>query len=602
MASVLPYVRGVDFTANDFKQGKFPERAKNLTSVQWLNLDRTGIQYLPDELEHMTRLEDIKLSHNKLQSLHGELSNLSHLKSVIATDNELKDRGIPPQLFKPDPSETEEFPESELQILDLSKNQLTQVPKDLESARGLIVLNLSHNEIKHIKNNLFIQLIDLMHLDLSHNKIDLIPPQLRRLTRLQHLNLSSNPLKLAQLRQIPSLSSLKTLNLADTGRNAQNTPMSFETLKNLEELSFARNELTKIPDCFFTLKNTKIKRIDLSCNEIDCLPLEMDNWSNTLEILNVSDNKINSIPASFCRFVKLRRIYINDNELDFEGLPKGLHKLINLEYFYAANNLLEIIPDSLLRCPNLKRLIVPGNRLITLPDTIHFVDTLEKLDVTDNEPNFHMPPKIEEMEPKNESTLNGIDFSLAGQIEQLNLDIGRGDDKKEMTKAEQRRQRRIQLQKFRRENRQQQREDASKVLNGMNQLHGEQQDLNQDDNDMSRAIQPKDWRERLAERSANVDYYQLFGEATDQIGKQPGITMFQIEYFKPIEIDQARHGEFYVQDCYIVLHTFYSEEKHQLDYTIYYWIGSGSSVDKQACAAMHAVHLRNLLSATGWSF
>lgn len=41
---------------------------------------------------------------------------------------------------------------------------------------------------------------------------------------------------------------------------------------------------------------------------------------------------------------------MNSNKLDFDGLPSGIGKLANLQEFMAANNNLELIPESLCRC------------------------------------------------------------------------------------------------------------------------------------------------------------------------------------------------------------------------------------------------------------
>lgn len=42
-------------------------------------------------------------------------------------------------------------------------------------------------------------------------------------------------------------------------------------------------------------------------------------------------------------------MYLNSNKLDFDGIPSGIGKLANLEEFMAANNNLELIPESLCR-------------------------------------------------------------------------------------------------------------------------------------------------------------------------------------------------------------------------------------------------------------
>ena len=63
----------------------------------------------------------------------------------------------------------------------------------------MLVLNLSHNAIDSIPNQLFINLTDLLYLDLSDNKLDSLPPQMRRLVHLQTLVLNNNPLMHAQI-------------------------------------------------------------------------------------------------------------------------------------------------------------------------------------------------------------------------------------------------------------------------------------------------------------------------------------------------------------------------------------------------------------------
>ncbi|MEQ2205777.1 hypothetical protein XENOCAPTIV_013591, partial [Xenoophorus captivus] len=83
---------------------------------------------------------------------------------------------------------------------DLSYNQLTEIPRELENSKNMLVLNLSHNGIDSIPNQLFINLTDLLYLDLSDNKLDSLPPQMRRLVHLQTLILNNNPLMHAQLR------------------------------------------------------------------------------------------------------------------------------------------------------------------------------------------------------------------------------------------------------------------------------------------------------------------------------------------------------------------------------------------------------------------
>ena len=70
---------------------------------------------------------------------------------------------------------------------------------------------------------------------------------------------------------------------------------------------------------------------------------------------------------------KLRRLYLNSNEINLHGLPVGIYKLEKLEVFSAADNNLETIPDALCRLGSLKVLNLNKNRLLTLPEAIHFL-------------------------------------------------------------------------------------------------------------------------------------------------------------------------------------------------------------------------------------
>lgn len=55
------------------------------------------------------------------------------------------------------------------------------------------------------------------------------------------------------------------------------------------------------------------------------------------------------LQSAICKLTKLKKLYLNSNKLDFDGLPSGIGKLSSLEEFMAANNNLELIPESLCR-------------------------------------------------------------------------------------------------------------------------------------------------------------------------------------------------------------------------------------------------------------
>ncbi|XP_050823815.1 protein flightless-1 homolog isoform X2 [Gopherus flavomarginatus] len=543
-----------------------------MTSLRWLKLNRTGLCYLPEELSSLQKLEHLSVSHNNLTTLHGELSGLPCLRAIVARANSLKNSGVPDDIFQLD----------DLSVLDLSYNQLTECPRDLENAKNMLVLNLGHNSIDNIPNQLFINLTDLLYLDLSENKLESLPPQMRRLVHLQTLILNNNPLLHAQLRQLPAMTALQTLHLRNTQRTQSNLPTSLEGLTNLADMDLACNELSRVPECLYTLSS--LRRLNLSSNQISELSLCIDQWTQ-LETLNLSRNQLTSLPSAICKLTKLKKLYLNSNKLDFDGIPSGIGKLTSLEEFMAANNNLELIPESLCRCTKLKKLVLNKNRLVTLPEAVHFLTDVEILDVREN-PNLVMPPKPVDKT----SEWYNIDFSLQNQLRLAGASpatvaaAAAGSGTKDPTA------RKMRLR--RRKDSAAQDDQAKQVLKGMSDVAQEKNKKLEENGDM-KYTDPKTRRWDQSLEKPQLSYSDFF---TEDVGQIPGVSVWQIENFVPTLVDEAFNGKFYEADCYIVLKTFL-DDSSSLTWEIYYWIGQEATLDKKASAAIHAVNLRNYLGA-----
>uniref|UniRef100_A0A3Q2NXF1 FLII actin remodeling protein n=1 Tax=Fundulus heteroclitus TaxID=8078 RepID=A0A3Q2NXF1_FUNHE len=492
------------------------------------------------------------------------------MQAVVARANSLKNSGVPDDIFQLE----------DLSVLDLSYNQLTEIPRDLENSRNMLVLNLSHNGIESIPNQLFINLTDLLYLDLSDNKLDSLPPQMRRLVHLQTLILNNNPLMHAQLRQLPAMVALQTLHLRNTQRTQSNMPTSLEGLTNLADVDLSSNDLSRVPECLYSLSS--LKRLNLSSNQISELSLCIDQW-NQLETLNLSRNQLTSLPSAICKLSKLKKLYLNSNKLDFDGLPPGVSKLANLTEFMAANNNLELIPEGLCRCDKLKKLVLNKNRLVTLPETIHFLPNLEILDVREN-PNLVMPPK-----PVDRSAeWYNIDFSLQNQLRLAGASpatvaaAGGGTSHRDHLARKMR---------LRRKKDSSQDDQAKQVLKGMSDVAQEKKNMEENGDLKYGDLKVRRWDKSLEKPQLNYSEFFL-----EDVGQVPGVTVFQIENFVPLQVDEAFYGKFYEADCYIVLKTFL-DDNGALNWQIFYWIGQEASLDKKAGAAIHAVNLRNFLGA-----
>lgn len=143
---------------------------------------------------------------------------------------------------------------------------------------------------------------------------------------------------------------------------------------SLLDVDLSCNDLTRVPECLYSLGS--LKRLNLSSNQVSELSLCIDQWTQ-LETLNLSRNQLTSLPvmtptltrlpsslpffvisnfgscvtiqSAICKLSKLKKLYINSNKLDFDGVPPGIGKLSSLTEFMAANNNLELIPEGLCR-------------------------------------------------------------------------------------------------------------------------------------------------------------------------------------------------------------------------------------------------------------
>jgi len=182
------------------------ERIFTLTSLNFLEISKCGLQTLPPEVSHLTNLYNLVLHGNRLQVVPDGIGYLRLLKYLDLSSNEL-----------------ESLPSSfgslrDIQTLNVSKNQLTELI-DLSEMTSLHILDVSHNCLTELpigicssklsllctivanNNELvvlpedLVELPSLKLLDVTANKLSEIPPILSECTKLKEFKFGSNPLK-----------------------------------------------------------------------------------------------------------------------------------------------------------------------------------------------------------------------------------------------------------------------------------------------------------------------------------------------------------------------------------------------------------------------
>ncbi|XP_015752858.1 PREDICTED: protein flightless-1 homolog [Acropora digitifera] len=360
---------------------------------------------------------------------------------------------------------------------------------------------------------------NLRWLKLNKTGLESLPDELSHLMKLEHLSLKEN--KLASIHG--DLSTLSHLRVRKS--------VVYVYMVIIADLDLSYNDLPRVPEPVYLIAS--LKRVNLSHNQITEVSSLIDTWTH-IEVLNLSRNQLTGLPAALCKLVALKKLFINGNNINFEGLPTGIGKLYNLEIFMAACNKLECIPEGLCRCIQLRKLILHTNCLFTLPEGIHFLTNLEK------------DAYARKMRMRGRRQ-HGQPDDLKGMVEDAEEKKATGKNKKLVSR--------------------QSSDEPEKLLKG------------------------RKWNESLVK--PNLNYQDFFH---GDVGQEPGLTVWQIENFLPVAVDELFYGKFYEADCYIVLKTSF-DDTDQLDWQIFYWIGKEASLDKKACSAIHAVNLRNFLGA-----
>jgi hypothetical protein len=124
-----------------------------------------------------------------------------------------------------------------------------------------------------------------------------------------------------------------------------------------------------------------IKRLDLAAGLTD-FPIEIFDLADSLEILNLSDNNLRSLPADLGRLHQLKIIFLSNN--NFEEVPEVLADCPNLSMVsFKSNNIRALGENSL--PPSVRWLILTDNQLEKLPKSIGRLHSLQKLMLAGNQ-------------------------------------------------------------------------------------------------------------------------------------------------------------------------------------------------------------------------
>jgi internalin A len=209
-------------------------------------------------------------------------------------------------------------------------------------------------------------------LDLSAEDLTELPESIGQLTQLEFLDLAGN-----QLTELPEsigqLTQLQSLSL--WANQLTELPESIGQLTQLQSLDLWSNQLTKVPESIGQL--TELQSLNLSHNQLTVLPESISQLAQ-LQILYLSDNQLTILPESIGQLTQLKTLSLSDNQLI--ELPEFISRMAELKKLYLDYNRLTGLSESLRNLKSLEKLYLHGNNALNLPAEVLGVHWQESLD------------------------------------------------------------------------------------------------------------------------------------------------------------------------------------------------------------------------------
>lgn len=342
----LPYLTKVELQNNLLNQFSFVY-FENVSTPLHLNLSYNQISVC-DAGNIILNLEVLDLSYNSLSNVPKCLENTALLRKLYLHYNMISEL------------EQNSFMHlTSLEQITLQQNNILYVHRRaFFGLQNLQILDLSKNLISHFHMGQFSNMLKLRILDLSNNNIKYLPKDIFSNTLLEKLDLSNNDFSV-----VPSIS------LSETGFSLRHFSIAYNNIEHIDSTTFpdipflqfldlSYNRLTILPDNVFTSLSL-LQKLDLSFNPIRANFKELFHYAQNLKKLNLANTGVSTVP----HLPLPNLVHLNLSHNNIQSINKNsLQDLQRLKYLDLSHNHLAHVPQHIWSSlPLLKRLILSFN-------------------------------------------------------------------------------------------------------------------------------------------------------------------------------------------------------------------------------------------------
>ncbi len=218
------------------------------------------------------------------------------------------------------------------------------------------------------------------------------------------MDLSYKKLDPKDYQKLHKLKDLQVLKLS--GNEVTEFPKNFGELTNLLYIASYNNPFTVFPDDFFKLYS--LNHLELSHTKIDSIPASIAYLSKLKTIKFTDSDDTLKLPTTL-RYIKtLQDIQIENTIMD--SFPRQIFRVMALKFLYLSKTNTYSLTTHFERLPNLEVLIIEDNPISSIPSTIYLAKKLRLISLR-NTKITKLPDTISQMENLALLDLRGCAFS-----------------------------------------------------------------------------------------------------------------------------------------------------------------------------------------------